>query len=397
MCQPGKQLRSTCCHPGQQNHIRTTVSQAGQQQQTNRATIFKTGQQKEVSGLISKVQRTNCQRSCADYQSLTVSSRYCRYFRQNIYCIDDTNETDPSSVDSRKSRRKENSAQNDYINQRATRRFNGIANTVILLCIVYQLVIIAFQQSHSFTRNTLNIEVCAIVMLMLAATIFVYKYGSITRLLMTWCEYHYIHNSNSSGYRTMADRRQDESQSDSRKRDASLPIDRLNESNPSNSLATFENGDIEDSIANDVSDPGNQDKCTGCMYPGRIKIVHRNCQGTNGKLAAIKDVIHKDGINILLMQDTRLAQRNDGLPKLRLDGYSTYDTPKSEKSHGMMILVHKDIPSELLEPQVQIGPDTESLSIWIWIRKSIYLIHNIYNIGTSLIYQQLHLTRSLYS
>ena len=107
-----------------------------------------------------------------------------------------------------------------------------------------------------------------------------------------------------------------------------------------------------------------------------IKIVHWNCQGANGKLAAIKDVIQKDGIHILLLQDTRLARRNDGLPKLRLDGYSTYDTPKSEKSHGMMLLVHKDIPSELLEPQVQFGPDTESLSIRIWIRKSSYLIHN---------------------
>ena len=80
---------------------------------------------------------------------------------------------------------------------------------------------------------------CAILMLMLAATIFVYKYGSITRLLMTWCEYHYIHNSNSSGYRTMADTRQDESQSDSRKRDASLSMDRLGELNPSKSAATF--------------------------------------------------------------------------------------------------------------------------------------------------------------
>ena len=381
MCRPGKQLRATCCQPGQQNHIRTTVSQAEQQQQTNRTTIFNTRQQKEVSRAISKIQRTNCQRSCAYYHSLTINSKYCRYFRQNIYYIDGTNGTAPSSVDSRKSRCKENSAQNDYINQRATRRFDGIANTVILLCIVYQLVMIAFQQSHSFTRNTLNIMVCAIVVLMLAVTIFVYKYGSITRLLMTWCEYHYIHNSNSSGYRTMADTRQDESQSDTRKRDASLPIDRLGESNPSKSPVTFENEDIEDSIANDISDPCNQDKRTGCMYPGGIKIVHWNCQGANGKLAAIKDVIQKDGIHILLLQDTRLARRNDGLSKLRLDGYSTYDTPKSEKSHGMIILVHKDIPSDLLEPQVQFGPDTESLSIRIWIRKSSYLIHNIYNIG----------------
>ena len=91
----------------------------------------------------------------------------------------------------------------------------------------------------------------------------------------------------------MANTRQDESQSDSRKMDASLPIDRLGESNPSKSPATFENEDTEDSIANDISDPCNQDKRTGCMYPGGIKIVHWNCQGANGKLAAIKDVIFR--------------------------------------------------------------------------------------------------------
>ena len=105
------------------------------------------------------------------------------------------------------------------------------------------------------------------------------------------------------------------------------------------------------------------------MYPilEEFEIVCWNCQGANGKLAAIKDVIQKDGIYILLLQDTRLARRNDGLPKSRLDGYSTYDTKKSEKSHGMMILVYKNVPSELLEPLVQFGPNTKSLSIRIWI------------------------------
>ena len=36
----------------------------------------------------------------------------------------------------------------------------------------------------------------------------------------------------------------------------------------------------------------------------------------------MKDAIQKDGNHILLLQDTRLTRRNDGLPKLRLDGYS---------------------------------------------------------------------------
>ena len=114
-----------------------------------------------------------------------------------------------------------------------------------------------------------------------------------------------------------------------------------------------------------------------------IKIVHWNCRGANGKLAAIKDVIQRDCIDILLLQDTRLSRRRvDNLPKLRLHGYSTFDVSKSETPHGMVILVHKDIPSDLAQ-QFIFGPQTESLTIRIWIRGTSYLIHNIYNNGTT--------------
>ena len=113
-----------------------------------------------------------------------------------------------------------------------------------------------------------------------------------------------------------------------------------------------------------------------------IKIVHWNCQGAIGKLAVIKDAIQKDGIHIILLQDTRLLRRNDNLPKLRLHGYSTYDVPTSSTSHGMMILVHKDIPSEFA-PEVKFGTQTESLSIRKWVCGVSYLIHNIYNNGDS--------------
>ena len=64
-----------------------------------------------------------------------------------------------------------------------------------------------------------------------------------------------------------------------------------------------------------------------------IKIVHWNCRGANGKLSAIKDATQKDCIDILILQDTRLSRRDDGLPKLRLHGYSTYDVPQSETYH----------------------------------------------------------------
>ena len=83
-----------------------------------------------------------------------------------------------------------------------------------------------------------------------------------------------------------------------------------------------------------------------------------------------------------LLQDTRLLRRNDDLPKLRLRGYSTYDVPTSATSHGMMILVHEDIPSDFA-PEVKFRTQTESLSIRIWVRGVSYLIHNIYNNGDS--------------
>ena len=70
------------------------------------------------------------------------------------------------------------------------------------------------------------------------------------------------------------------------------------------------------------------------------------------------------------------------IKKLLLHGYSTFDVPKSETSHGMVILVHKDIPSDLAQ-QFIFGPQTESLTIRIWIRGTSYLIHNIYNNGTT--------------
>ena len=143
--------------------------------------------------------------------------------------------------------------------------------------------------------------------------------------------------------------------------------------------------DEEDEINNDSDDSTETTKAHSARsvnFNG-IKIVHWNCQEANGKLAAIKDVIQRDCIDILILRDTRLSQRRvDNLPKLRFHGYSTVDVPKSETSHGMVILVYKDIPSDLAQ-QFIFGPQAESLTIRIWIRGTSYLIHNIYNNGTT--------------
>ena len=144
-----------------------------------------------------------------------------------------------------------------------------------------------------------------------------------------------------------------------------------------NSHNSPDNTGHKHSGADDNSDHCEQSILAGNTHREGIKIVHWNCEGANGKLATIKDAVQKDGIHILLLQDTRLARGGDGLPKLRTDGYSTYDTPKSENSHGMMILVHKDIPSSELAAQFKFGLHTESLSIRIWVNGSSYILHNI--------------------
>ena len=370
------------------------------------------------------VPTTNHSQSTADI--------YCRYFRQNIYCIDDTNGTAPSSVDSRKSRCKENSAQNDYINQRANRRFIGIANTVIntintmddcnplaaissfgasgptrqsygiaitviLLCVNYQLVIFVVEPYYKLNRETLA-RVCAIVMVILAAILIVYIYCSFARFIMTSCEYPYL-----ECYVTIL----------STPEELSIPLDSL-ACNSCTEHSTYymkcvakqidslsnSNGTIDESTNSDAPDQNNSSTNNPEDYAfdgnglnitnssadttqtmqhlslDSIKIVHWNCQGANGKLDVLKDAIQKDGIHIILLQDTRLLRRNDDLPKLRLHGYSTYDVPTSATSHGMMILVHKDIPSDFA-PEVKFGTQTESLSIRIWVRGVSYLIHNI--------------------
>ena len=148
--------------------------------------------------------------------------------------------------------------------------------------------------------------------------------------------------------------------------------------NTTRSAACADASDRDDSISNNQSDEEDEtnndsDDSTETTKAqsvrtvnfNGIKIVHCNCQGANGKLAANKDVIQRDCIEILLLQDTRLSRRTvDNLPKLQLHGYSTFDVPKSETSHGMVILVHKDIPSDLAQ-QFILGPQTKSLSIRI--------------------------------
>ena len=192
-----------------------------------------------------------------------------------------------------------------------------------------------------------------------------------------------IHTIESCCYSTCGDTRPNTSQSNSHNsnRESTDGVGRSNRT--ANSHNSPDNTGHKHSGADDNSDHCEQSILAGNTLREGIKIVHWNCQGANGKLATIKDAVQKDGIHILLLQDTRLSRRGDGLPKLRMDGYSTYDTPKSENSHGMMILVHKDIPSSELATQFKFGHHTESLSIRIWVNGSSYILHNIYNNGNT--------------
>ena len=54
------------------------------------------------------------------------------------------------------------------------------------------------------------------------------------------------------------------------------------------------------------------------------KLVHWNAQGAITETSAIKIAIVQDGLDIMMIQDTRCKRRLDDLPKLRIHGYHTY-------------------------------------------------------------------------
>ena len=110
-----------------------------------------------------------------------------------------------------------------------------------------------------------------------------------------------------------------------------------------------------------------------------VRIVHWNAQGANTKLGRIKSTIVIEKINIMLIQDTRLENRSDGRPPIRIPGYHTFYKAKSVNCHGMLTILRSNLAADEIDTE-RPGEHSEILTVKIWINKDSLLIHNIYRI-----------------
>ena len=91
----------------------------------------------------------------------------------------------------------------------------------------------------------------------------------------------------------------------------------------------------------------------------------------------------QDGIDIVMIQDTRYKRRLDDIPNLRIQWYHTYHRTMDECGHGLVTLIKYTIPSEAAE-RVHLGDGTETLSTRIWINNKPLLLHNLYRVDGDL-------------
>ena len=65
------------------------------------------------------------------------------------------------------------------------------------------------------------------------------------------------------------------------------------------------------------------------LTKNNLTLIHWNTQGANEKIGLLQAEIANHDIDVVLLQDTRLKQRQDGIARLRMDGYHTYHMPLS--------------------------------------------------------------------
>ena len=121
----------------------------------------------------------------------------------------------------------------------------------------------------------------------------------------------------------------------------------------------------------------------GMDMPRELKIVHWNAQGANRKRALITSCIINEGIDIMLIQDTRLKKRQDGRVPIRVPGCHTFYKPLDENCHGLLTIVRKNIPVQL-QKTTNPGENTEILTVKIWLQDEALLIHNMYRVKNTI-------------
>ena len=132
-------------------------------------------------------------------------------------------------------------------------------------------------------------------------------------------------------------------------------------------------------------EPSDTDPENPPLIKKNLTIVQWNTQSANDKIGLLQAEIAEHDIDIVLLQDTRLKRRQDGIPKLRVDGYHTYHIPMSEdpavQCHGLITLVSNRVPSKLITLPLNLGISTEVLSVKIWHENKPIDIHNIYRVA----------------
>ena len=132
-------------------------------------------------------------------------------------------------------------------------------------------------------------------------------------------------------------------------------------------------------------EPSDTDPENPPLIKKNLTIVQWNTQSANDKIGLLQAEIAEHDIDIVLLQDTRFKRRQDGIPKLRVDGYHTYHIPMSEdpavQCHGLITLVSNRVPSKLITLPLNLGISTEVLSVKIWHENKPIDIHNIYRVA----------------
>ena len=76
-----------------------------------------------------------------------------------------------------------------------------------------------------------------------------------------------------------------------------------------------------------------------------FKIVHWNAQGLNSKLHILESTIRNHNLDAMLVHDTRIEERENGRPPVKIHGYHTFYKPKDNMCHGFITIVRNRFPA----------------------------------------------------
>ena len=79
----------------------------------------------------------------------------------------------------------------------------------------------------------------------------------------------------------------------------------------------------------------------------------------------------------MLVHDTRIEERENGRPPVKIKGYHTFYKPKDNMCHGLITIVRNRFPAEeLVTPRP--GTHSDLLTVKIWINNQPLVLHNLY-------------------